>query len=110
MGSKYNDPSSEVEQYSYEYLQSLKAEGKHEEISQLHAAGHFRLAIEERAATRAENRSYSRQKGVQAAGSIKAFTDKLEADQAASEADKEAKRKEALTQLRRLGINPEDLL
>ncbi|MFI8324487.1 hypothetical protein [Streptomyces sp. NPDC085529] len=107
---KYNDPDRvEVEQYSLDYLRRLRAAGEVEEIGRLHRAGHFRSAIEEEGQNKAENRTYSRSKGIQAAGSQKGLEEKLEAQNAAQAADKEVKKKQALDWLCRLGINPDDL-
>ncbi|MEU3745957.1 MULTISPECIES: hypothetical protein [Streptomyces] len=108
--NKYNDPDRvEIEQYSLDYLRRLRASGQNAELVRLHEAGHFRLAIEEERQTKAENRKYSRQKGVQQAGSQKGLADKLEAEEAAKVTGKAAKKKQALDMLRRLGIDPEDL-
>lgn len=107
--NRYNDPTAHVEAYSIEYLKSLRAAGQNEEISRLYGLGHFTEAIAEEAAAKKVNRTYSRQKGISQAGSIKGLEEKQEADRAANEAITEARRKEALAQLRRLGVNPEDL-
>ncbi|WP_329348404.1 hypothetical protein OG226_07910 [Streptomyces sp. NBC_01261] len=104
----YNDPSSEVEQYSLEYMRSLKGSAP-EEMLRLWEAGHFTDAIAEQAADKAANRAYTRNKGVQAAGSIKGLEAKQEAEQAEAQVIREDRKKEALAQLRRLGVNPEDL-
>ncbi|MFE6332974.1 hypothetical protein ACFVOK_07090 [Streptomyces sp. NPDC057798] len=60
---RYNDPTGEVEQYSLDYLRSLRAADRNEEVSRLYALGHFRDAIAEEAANKAASRTYSNNKG-----------------------------------------------
>ncbi|MFI9295353.1 hypothetical protein [Streptomyces gardneri] len=108
--NKWNDPDRvEVEQYSLDFLRRLRSSGQNAELVRLHEAGHFRLAIEEESKSNTENRLYTRQKGVQQAGSQKGLADKLEAEEVAKVTGKVAKKKQALDMLRRLGVDPEDL-
>lgn len=106
--NRYKDPDISVEQYSLEYMRSLKSSAP-ETMLDLWRAGHFADAIEEHAENKAANKTYTRNKGVSQAGSMKGLTEKLEADQQASKAILADRKKEALETLRRLGVNPEDL-
>ena len=105
----YNDPNSEVDQYSLQYMRSLRAAGQNDEISRLYELGHFNEAIAEEGASKAANRAYSRNKGISQAGSVKELEEKQERDALSTNAAREAKKQEVLAQLRRLGVNPDDL-
>lgn len=61
--TKYQDPSSNIPQYSLEYLRSLRASGENEELVRLFNAGHFVEAVAEETRRKTENRRYSRRKG-----------------------------------------------
>ncbi|MFG3409943.1 hypothetical protein [Streptomyces sp. NPDC048142] len=59
---KYNDPTNEVEQYSLDYMRSLKSSAP-EEMLRLWRAGHFTESLAEEAASKAAGRTYTRSKG-----------------------------------------------
>ncbi|BFP51448.1 MULTISPECIES: hypothetical protein [Streptomyces] len=60
--TKYQDPNSDIPQYSLEYLRSLRASGENEELVRLFNAGHFVEAEAEEAQRKVENRRYYRRK------------------------------------------------